>query len=134
MPAETTFVQAHELIKPGGRLRQKAKAGSVKSIILKALDGMEGLVREKCSPDLIKFVMSLIENTVWRKRGKEKVDKKQMCLEIVEAVCKSTLTAEESKVVESLIQFIHQEGGIEVVGLRRLLWANGLRVARALFF
>jgi hypothetical protein len=134
MPAGATFVQAHELIKPGGKLRQKAKTGSVKSIILKALDGMEGLVREKCSPDLIKFVMSLIENTVWRKRGKEKVDKKQMCLEIVEAVCKSTLTAEESKVVESLIQFIHQEGGIEVVGLRRLLWANGLRVARALFF
>lgn len=71
------------------------------------------LMEHRTDPSLILFVCDMIEQAFVEAKSK-KVDKKEMALKIMTTLC-PTLSPEEKKAIDGIIEFLHSSGSIRSV-------------------
>lgn len=127
-------VKAVDLVTIPPSLKVLKKKQDIKALIVEQLKNIDGINAHRLNPDIYMLVMSLIENLFRKKNIKGKLDKKQLCIDIVSSVCTPSLTEKEIITASQLIDFIHINDKIEIVSNISILVANFMKIIKGIVF
>ena len=90
----------------------------IKSAIMKRVAELNlDLVKWKINPEFLSLLCNMIEHLVEKK---DKINKLDFAIEIVNDLLSGSLTADEIAIIKSTIEFIHQNKNIKKVSVWKL--------------
>lgn len=99
-------------LQPKNKLKELARKNELFDMIVEKILEIKDYTSLKFDNELLVFVCNCIENGLYKKKKKYKLDKKTLCLEIYHKVF--TLTEKEKEQISNSIEFLCQNKMIDI--------------------